>query len=53
MPVATPMMKLMRKSFPQNLVMRRYSGFPVRCQMVWMTATTRPSPMVSGTIMKW
>ena len=25
MPVATPMMKLIRKSFPQNLVIRRYS----------------------------
>ena len=42
MPVATPMMKLIRKSLPQNLVIRRYSGLPVRCHSVWITATTRP-----------
>ncbi|GAP55751.1 hypothetical protein AHiyo6_23160 [Arthrobacter sp. Hiyo6] len=53
MPVATPMMKLIRKSLPQNLVIRRYSGLPERYQSVWMTATTRPRPMVNGTIMKW
>ena len=52
-PVATPMMKLIRKSLPQNLVMRRYSGLPVRYQSVWITATTSPRPIVSGTIMKW
>ena len=53
MPVATPIMKLIRKSLPQNLVIRRYSGFPVRCQIVWITAPTSPRPIVSGTIMKW
>src|SRR4029453_15958994 len=53
MPVATPMMKLMRNSLPQNLVIRRYSALPVRYQRVWIMATTRPSPIVNGTIMKW
>ncbi len=51
-PVATPMMKLMRKSFPQNLVMRRYSSLPVRCHAVCITATTSPRPIVRGTIRK-
>ena len=33
-PVATPMMKLIRKSLPQNFVIRRYSSRPVRTHMV-------------------
>ncbi len=53
MPVATPMMKLIRKSLPQNFVMRRYCSRPVRTQRVCMTATTRPRPMVRGTMRKW
>src|SRR5436309_1115322 len=52
-PVTTPMAKLMRKSFPQNLVARRYSGRPVRTHVVCSTATRPDSPIVSGTKKKW
>jgi hypothetical protein len=52
-PVTTPIAKLIRKSFPQNLVMRRYVGLPVRTQAVCMIATSGARPMVSGTKRKW
>ena len=47
------MMKLMRKSLPQNLVILRYSGLRVRTHAMLRVATTVPRPMVRGTIMKW
>ena len=52
-PVATPMMKLIRKSLPQNLVSRRSSGRRLRTHCRLNHTTTAPSPSVSGTIMKW
>ncbi len=52
-PVTTPMAKLMRKSVPQNLVMRLYLGSEVRYQNVCMMATSTDSPIVNGTKMKW
>ena len=53
MPVTTPMAKLMRKSFPQNFVARRYFSSPVRTHAVCRPATSAESPMVSGTNKKW
>src|SRR5690349_19313976 len=53
MPVTTPMAKLMRNSFPKNLVRRRYASSPERYQRVWKYATVSPNPMVRGTIQKW
>ena len=38
-PVATPMAKLMRKSFPKNRVSRSHCSSPVRHQIVCMTAS--------------
>src|SRR5699024_8864924 len=52
-PVATPMMKLIMKILPQNLVIRRYCSLPVLCQAVCIATKTMPKPMVSGTIKKW
>ena len=43
----------MRKSFPKNLVSRRYSGFRVRSHWVWKTATISDMPIVIGTNKKW
>ena len=53
MPVTTPMAKLIRKSFPKNLVRRSHFSSPVRYQTVCMIATSGASPIVSGTNMKW
>ena len=53
MPVTTPMAKLIRNSFPQNLVARRYFGSRERTHLVSRIATTRARPMVSGTKRKW
>ncbi len=53
MPVTTPIAKLMRKSFPKNLVSRSHSGFLVRSQIVSMTAMSAVRPIVSGTNRKW
>ncbi len=53
MPVTTPIAMLMRKSFPQNLVARRYTGLPVRYQTVCRPATRNAIEIVRGTKMKW
>ena len=53
MPVTTPIAKLIRKSFPKNLVSCRYLRFPVRTQMVCRIATSIESAIVSGTKRKW
>jgi hypothetical protein len=53
MPVTTPIAKLTRKSFPQNLVRRFQTRSPVRCQAVCSPATTQTKPSVSGTKKKW
>ena len=53
MPVTRPRAKLIRKSFPKNLVSRRYSGFRVRSHWVWKTATISDMPIVIGTNRKW
>ena len=53
MPVTTPMAKLIRNSFPKNLVRRRSASSPLRYQRVWNQATSIESPMVKGTMMKW
>ncbi len=52
MPVATPSAKLIRKSFPKNLVSRYQWSFPVTTHIVCMTAISGASPIVSGTRMK-
>ncbi|MGY2875353.1 hypothetical protein ACVW00_002543 [Marmoricola sp. URHA0025 HA25] len=52
-PVTTPIAKLIRNSFPKNLVSRRYSSLPVRTQAVWKAATIALVPMVIGTKRKW
>jgi hypothetical protein len=52
MPVTTPSAKLIRNSFPKNLVSLSHRSFPVRTQAVCMMATRGASPMVSGTKMK-
>ena len=43
----------MVKSFPQNFAAFLYFSLPVRCQAVCSTATSRDSPMVTGTNRKW
>ena len=53
MPVATPIAKLIRNSFPKNRVRRYHSRLPVTYQMVCITAMSGARPMVSGTKMKW
>ena len=53
MPVTTPMAKLIRKSFPKNLVSWRYLTLPVRYQAVWKPATSQTVPRVRGTNRKW
>ena len=53
MPVTTPMAKLMRKSFPKNLVSRSHWAFWVRTQAVSYPATIADSPIVMGTNRKW
>src|SRR6185312_11936930 len=45
--------KLIRNSVPKNLVSRSHCSFRVRCQSVCITATSGPSPRVSGTNRKW
>ena len=52
-PVATPIAKLIRNSVPKNCVSRSQRSSLVRCHMVCMTATSGPSPSVSGTNKKW
>ena len=49
MPVTTPMAKLIRNSFPKNLVNRRYCSLPVRCHRVCRIATSIDIAMVTGT----
>ncbi len=49
MPVTTPIAKLIRNSFPQNCVIRRYLTLPVRYQAVCSPATSAESPIVMGT----
>ena len=51
-PVTTPIAKLIRNSFPKNLVARRYLSLLVRYQAVWNPATRNPEPIVSGTKIK-
>ncbi len=53
MPVATPIAKLIRNSFPKKRVRRYHSVLPVTCQTVCITAMSGARPMVSGTKMKW
>ncbi len=48
-PVATPIAKLIRKSVPKKCVSRSQRSSRVRCHIVCMTATSGPSPSVSGT----
>ena len=52
-PVATPIAKLMRKSFPQNFVRRFQTSWPVTYHAVWSAATTQTRPRVRGTKKKW
>src|SRR5512135_3684218 len=52
-PVTTPRAKLIRNSFPQNLVIFKYVSSPVFTQRVSMYAVIIDSPSVSGTNMKW
>jgi len=53
MPVTTPIAKLIRKSFPKNLVRRRSDSRPWRYQRVWNQATSIDSPIVNDTMKKW
>jgi len=53
MPVTTPTAKLMRKSFPKNLVAFFQSSSPVRTQAVSRMATRSDNPRVRGTNRKW
>ena len=53
MPVATPMAKLIRKTFPKNRVIRYQAGLSVTTQKVCITAINGANPIVSGTKMKW
>jgi hypothetical protein len=53
MPVTTPIAKLIRNNLPQNFVMRRYCGLPVRYHAVCRQATRSDSPIVRGTNRKW
>jgi len=52
-PVATPIAKLIRNSFPKNFVRRSQRSSPVRYQIVCMMAISGERPIVSGTKMKW
>src|SRR5665811_1116767 len=52
-PVTTPMAKLISINFPQNFVMRRYTGFFVRTHEVSMMATIQVMPSVIGTNNQW
>ena len=53
MPVTTPIAKLIKNSFPKNLVARRYLSLLVRYQAVCKPATRKPDPIVIGTNIKW
>ena len=53
MPVATPIAKLIRNSFPKKRVRRYHSVLPVTYQTVCITAMSGARPIVSGTKMKW
>ena len=52
-PVATPIAKLIRNSVPKKCVSRSQRSSRVRCHIVCITATSGPSPSVSGTKKKW
>jgi hypothetical protein len=52
MPVTTPSAKLIRNSFPQNLVIFKYSSSPVFTHLVSIYAVMIDSPSVSGTNIK-
>src|SRR3984893_7344626 len=52
-PVATPSAKLIRNSFPKNLVSRYHATLSVTTHTVCMTAINGARPMVRGTKMKW
>jgi hypothetical protein len=52
-PVTTPRAKLIRKSFPKNFDIRKYSGFRERYHAVCIPATRNDKPSVNGTKMKW
>ena len=52
-PVATPIAKLIRNSFPKNFVSRYHPVFPVTTQAVCIAAMSGARPIVSGTKMKW
>jgi len=52
-PVTTPTAKLIRKIFPKNLVMRRYTSSFLTRHRVCMIATRYDRLSVSGTKMKW
>lgn len=53
MPVTMPIAKLIRKSFPKNLVRRSHFSSRVRNQIVCMIATSSDMPIVIGTKRKW
>ena len=53
MPVTTPMATLISSRVPKKRVSPRCSGLPVRCQTVCMMATSKASPIVTGTNKKW
>jgi hypothetical protein len=52
-PVATPIAKLIRNSFPKNFVSRYQATLSVTTQTVCITAISGARPIVSGTKMKW
>ncbi len=51
-PVATPRAKLIRNSFPKNLVSRYHLSSSVTTHIVCMIATNGAKPRVNGTRMK-
>ena len=52
-PVATPIAKLIRINVPKKCVNLSHRSSLVRYQAVCITATSGPSPSVSGTKRKW
>jgi len=51
--VTTPIAKLIKNSFPKNLVSLRYFSLSVITHAVWKPATRVAMEIVTGTKKKW